>query len=530
MLTSLRQKSESVAGIAKEPMEHHATNQKVISSQAELDPKDHALPEMVDWCRKQRGIVVLRSGAVLFSSGSDARIVQNCKVVMAGKGLHPRQVLAATPAIIQILLANAANHQPHGEGVVVEQVSEQQKRLRLLVKEAVEEGASDIHIEVRPEVCRIRFRKHGELYVHAEWLPKLGREVASVAFNKETDHAITHFNPLVPQNASMPLYIEGKDVRLRLASMPAHGGFDVVMRLLAAGEDKIPSLEELGYFEDQVALIKKAIAMPHGAVIMSGPTGSGKTTTLASCMQLVEKHRKIYTIEDPVEKIVKTATQVPVNTEHEDRDFASMGRASLRMDPDVIVLGEMRDEETARVMVRASITGHLVFSTLHTNTAPGIITRLVDMGISPTLLSDPNLLVCLICQRLLPKLCKACAMPLAKATHYKPYMERWQKTFGDQIGQLQARGKGYCSKCNSSGVGGRTVVSEIIWVDDAGRGYIQKFDVLNWERYLKENGWQDYRVRAKSLVIAGICDPLDAERAVGEITGKITQVDYRTII
>ncbi|MGB6976498.1 MAG: hypothetical protein WBE18_03480, partial [Gammaproteobacteria bacterium] len=165
-----------------------------------------------------------------------------------------------------------------------------------------------------------------------------------------------------------------------------------------------------------------------------------------------------------------------------------------------------------------------------TNTAPGIITRLVDMGISQTLLSDPNLLACLICQRLLPKLCKACAIPLTQAVHYQPYMERWQKIFGDQIDQLYARGKGHCSKCNGSGVSGRTVVAEIIWVDDAGRGYIQKFDILNWEKYLKENGWQDYRKRAKSLVLAGLCDPLDAERAVGEISDKISHVDYRAII
>ena len=129
-------------------------------------------------------------------------------------------------------------------------------------------------------------------------------------------------------------------------------------------------------------------------------------------MLMVNSDRKIYTIEDPVEKVVKTATQIPVNTEHDDRGFASMGRSALRMDPDVIVLGEMRDEDTAKVMTRAAITGHLVFSTLHTNTAPAIITRMVDMGISANLLSDPHLLACLICQRLLPKLCEHCSIPM----------------------------------------------------------------------------------------------------------------------
>src|SRR5206468_3761180 len=134
----------------------------------------------------------------------------------------------------------------------------------------------------------------------------------------------------------------------------------------------------------------------YGAIIMSGPTGSGKTTTLASCMRLVANQRKVFTVEDPVEKLVPNATQVPINTDHYDRGFANMKRTVLRMDPDVIVLGEIRDEDTAHIMARAAITGHLVFSTVHTNTATDIITRLVDLGISRALLASPNLLVCLM--------------------------------------------------------------------------------------------------------------------------------------
>lgn len=397
-----------------------AFNHKVIESQADLDPKDRPMPEMLPWCYRQGSIVVLGSGTIL-TSNPNSRSVQNCKIVMLNQGIRPGRVMAASQDLIQMLLANAeaAEEFLNQEAIEPEAVSAQQQRLRHLVKEAVSVGASDIHIEVRPEVARIRFRKHGELYLHAEWIPKLGREIASVAFNKETDHAITHFNPLVPQNASMPLEIDNKMIRLRLASLPAHGGFDVVMRILTAGDEQIQTLEELGYPPEQIALIRKAVNMPHGAVIMAGPTGSGKTTTLASALQMIGNDRKTYTIEDPVEKVVKTATQVPVNTEHDDRGFANMGRSTLRMDPDVIVLGEMRDEDTARVMTRAAITGHLVFSTLHTNTAPAIITRLVDMGISPTLLSDPNLLVCLICQRLMPKLCAHCATPISESTAHK---------------------------------------------------------------------------------------------------------------
>jgi len=315
----------------------------------------------------------------------------------------------------------------------------------------------------------------------------------------------------------MPLKMEGKDIRLRLASVPAHGGFDMVMRILATGEETGKTLEELGYIPKQIEIIKMAMKLPFGAIIVAGPTGSGKTTTLATCMEMVESVQKLYSIEDPVEKVVEAATQVPVNTEKEDRSFASMGRAALRMDPDVIILGEMRDEDTAHVMVRASITGHLVLTTLHTNRATAIVTRLVDMGISPVLLSDSSVLRCLMCQRLIAKVCDGCAVPLRSSVRHQEFMGAWEAVLGkDILDRAKARGNG-CNKCNRSGVGGRIVVAEVIWVDEDGRQFIQKCDTLNWEKYLKENGWQDFRDRAIDLIQQGVCDPFDAEKVVGPI-------------
>lgn len=510
-----------------------SSGNKVFTSVTDLEQEgQYVMPEMLDWCRERGNIIVLNNGTIL-TSEPGSRVIQNCKVVMLSKGIYPSKVIAATSQLMQVLLANATAAEEEQHGTLVEEsVSAQQQRLRILVKEALEANASDIHIEVRPDIARIRFRKHGELYPHAEWLPKLGREVASVAFNKETDHAATHFNPLVPQNASMPLHIGDKEVRLRLASLPAHGGFDLVMRILATSHEGVATIEQLGYSKEQVSLLQKAVAMPHGAIIISGPTGSGKTTTLASCMKMVTTTRKIYTIEDPVEKVVDNVTQVPVNTEQSDRSFASMGRAALRMDPDVIILGEMRDEDTARVMVRAAITGHLVFSTLHTNTASTIATRLIDMGISPSLLSDPNLLVCLICQRLAPKLCQHCAVPVSESAAHASHLARWHKVFGiREVKKFKARGQ-YCQKCRGSGISDRTVVAEIIWVDEAGRRFIRNCDTLGWEQYLKAQGWTSYREQAINLMKSGICDPLDIERLVGDITVGVVDgaFNYRTTI
>ncbi len=500
-----------------------ATKTKVITSPSDLDAKDRILSEMFAWCKEQNNIVALRSGTIL-ACNPTSRTVQNCKSLMLSKGIHPGNVYGATPGLIKLLLASGqtgdALKKQKGETAI--SFSDQQRHLRDLVNEAVRQKVSDIHIQVREGFTKIRMRQHGELRVFAEWSERLGREIASVAFNKETDHATSHFNPLVPQDASMPLKLSGKDIRLRLASVPAHGGFDMVMRILATGEERTLTLENLGYTNKQVEIIKMAMRLPFGAIIVAGPTGSGKTTTLASCMEMVEETAKLYSIEDPVEKVVEEATQVPVNTEKDDRSFASMGRAALRMDPDVIILGEMRDEDTAKVMVRASITGHLVLTTLHTNRATAIVTRLVDMGISPVLLGDSSVLRCLLCQRLIAKVCPGCAVPLRSSVKHQPYIADWEAVLGKEIlDSAKARGDG-CAQCNRTSVGGRIVVAEVIWVDEEGRQFIQKCDTLNWEKYLKQNNWMDFRDRAIELIKEGICDPFDAEKVVGPIN-SLTQ-------
>ncbi len=221
-----------------------ATKTKVVVSPTELDPKDKIMDDMLAWSKEQKNIVVLKS-AVILSSDPTSRGVQNCKSLLLSKGIHPGQVYAATPALIGLMLDSGDEEEgaKRIKGETTASFSDQQKHLRDLVMEAIKQNVSDIHIQVRQAYTRIRMRQHGELRVYAEWSEKLGREIASVAFNKETDHATSHFNPLVPQDASMPLKILGKDVRLRLASVPAHGGFDMVMRILATGEEHEKTLE-----------------------------------------------------------------------------------------------------------------------------------------------------------------------------------------------------------------------------------------------------------------------------------------------
>jgi len=511
----------------QERLSHYAsaTESKILTNQSDLDPKDHAMPSMLAWCRKQNNIVVLNSGIIL-SSEPDSRLVQNCKIVMLNKGLMPGDVFAASSNLIQLLLENAKDTAPLSLITAGTSVTSQQQRLRILIKEALSLDATDIHIEVRKDIANIRVRKHGELFLHAEWLPKLAREITAVAFNTETDDASSHFNPMIPQSASMPIDIDDETIRLRLASMPAHDGYDVVMRLLTTGNKRIETLDELGYNETQIRLLKKAINMPYGAIIISGPTGSGKTTTLASCMKMITPERKIYSIEDPIEKVIPNATQIPINTEHYERSFANMGRSSLRMDPDVIVLGEMRDEDTAKIMIRAAITGHLVFSTVHTNSAMDIVTRLHDLGVSHQLLSSPNILSLLVCQRLVPILCEFCAQPVTQATTHQPNLDRWRNFFDSEVEKLKVRG-GQCHQCNGLGIRGRTVAAEIIWINAISREFIQRGDILGWQQHLKTQGWNSYHNQILDFVRVGLCDPYDAEKLIGEIDGQEQQQFYK---
>lgn len=484
-----------------------------IETQADLGSNVELASNLLPWCREQGDIVVLATGDIL-TSNPVGRELQNCKIVMRNQGLKVGKILPASTMVIQLLLENAEYGREADEAVGV---SVQQQRLRVLVKEALQSGASDIHIEVRRDIARIRFRKHGELFLHAEWLPKIAREVSSVAFNKETDQSSTHFNPFVPQNASMPLDIDGSPVRLRLASLPAHGGFDVVMRILTTQDEHVKSLEELGYRQEDIPMIRRAIAMPHGAIIMAGPTGSGKTTTLASCMSEINPDRKLYMIEDPVEKIVRSATQVPVNTEHYDRSFASMARTALRMDPDIMVLGETRDEDTAELVVRAAITGHLILTTLHANRATDIVPRLLDLGVSENLLAGPDLLVCLICQRLVQTLCEHCKEPIASLENDERLAD-WRALFKDDMNDIYVRRDGGCEHCHGTGVGGRTVIAEIVWVDDVSRGFIKAQDMFAWRKHLQAQGWHTYEHHLFELIRAGRVAPHDGEKVVGRMS------------
>ncbi len=332
--------------------------------------------------------------------------------------------------------------------------------INAILSQAVKDQASDIHIETFEDRLSVRYRIDGVL---AEVLsPK--RMLAPLLVSRLKVMAkLDIAEKRVPQDGRISIRIAGHAVDIRMSTIPSAHGERVVLRLLdtAAGQLK---LDQLNMNEQVLEAYRRHLHSPHGIILVTGPTGSGKTTTLyAGLSQINESSRNILTIEDPVEYMLPGIGQTQVNSKV-DMTFARGLRAILRQDPDVVMVGEIRDLETGEIAVQASLTGHLVLSTLHTNTAVGAITRLKDMGIEPFLVSSSLLAV--MSQRLVRLLCQHCREG-APAT--EPERELLQLEPGEEVQLFQPRG---CKKCNYSGYRGRTGIYELIEVDDGLRAMI----------------------------------------------------------
>lgn len=328
-----------------------------------------------------------------------------------------------------------------------------------LIEEAYNKGASDIHIEPFEKEVRVRYRIDGILRTVRK-LPTAIKDSLVARYKIMAKLDISEKR--LPQDGRIRVNIAGKKVDLRMSTVPTVYGEKIVMRLQDSGSYLNVKLENLGFEEDDLVIVRKGIYSPWGMVLVTGPTGSGKTTTLYSA--LMERNKEdvnISTAEDPVEVSIPGINQVQVK-EQIGLTFASVLRAFLRQDPDIILVGEIRDGETAEIAIKAALTGHLVFSTLHTNDAPSSITRLIDIGVDKFLVSTAVNLI--IAQRLIRKLCNECKMPI-------DYDKHALKGFGlsdedIETGTFFKHNPEGCPKCNHTGYKGRTAVHEILWLDD----------------------------------------------------------------
>ncbi|MFG6375702.1 MAG: Flp pilus assembly complex ATPase component TadA [Desulfovibrio sp.] len=329
------------------------------------------------------------------------------------------------------------------------------KTVNTILAQALRAGASDIHIEPYRDVSRVRYRLDGVLYErHAIQKAHHAAIVSRIKVMARLDIA----EKRLPQDGRIAISLGGRQAGLRVSTLPTSFGERVVLRLLEKNE-RILSLGELGLAREDFDLVSRLVSMPHGIVLVTGPTGSGKTTTLYAVLQeIASPDKNILTIEDPVEYELDGVGQMQVNPKI-NLTFADGLRAIVRQDPDVILIGEIRDGETASIAVQSALTGHLVFSTLHTNDAPGAVTRLFDMDVEPFLLS--SVLRGVLAQRLVRILCPHCARP-AELT---PEIRNKFRTAGLSA-DLRLRETVGCEYCLDTGYKGRMAIYELMPVTD----------------------------------------------------------------
>lgn len=364
---------------------------------------------------------------------------------------------------------------------------------RILI-EAVEDSVSDIHIEPRENILSVRFRIDGILQEFTTYSKRMHPGIVSrIKILSSLDISERQ----KPQDGKIQSKIDGREIDIRVSTLPTVYGEKVVMRLLSRASVKV-KMEDLGLSEKNLNTFQELIKEPYGMILVTGPTGSGKTTTLyAAINEINSVEKNIITVEDPVEYQLPIINQVQVNLK-KDLTFANALRTILRQDPDIIMIGEIRDPETAAIAAESALTGHLVFSTLHTNDAPGSITRLTDMGVEPFLLA-PSLLG-IIAQRLVRKICPHCK------DEYVPSQAELNAIGLSSPGENFKfyRGTG-CDKCKHTGYKGRTGIHELLVVDEKIRELItNRASVDTIREKAVKNGFKDMRFDGLRKVISGV--------------------------
>jgi general secretion pathway protein E/type IV pilus assembly protein PilB len=395
------------------------------------------------------------------------------------------------------------------EGAAVEADAPLIKLVNQLIIDAFKMRASDIHLEPLAKRFRLRYRIDGML--HEMKAPPKRLQAAIIARLKiQSNMSIAEHR--VPQDGRIQSQVGSKVIDLRVSCLPTSHGESIVMRILDKEGLRL-GLAELGFFTDDQQTFEKLIGLPDGILLVTGPTGSGKTTTLYSCLHFINRpDRKIITVEDPVEYLLSGINQVQVN-ETVGLTFAMALRSILRQAPNVIMIGEIRDLETASIAINASLTGHLVFSTLHTNDAPSAVTRLIDIGVKPFLVASSTR--GLMAQRLVRKICRKCSSPHMPS---EPEMRALNLDASNVQNANFLKGKG-CSDCSGTGCRGRMGIFEIFVIDDEARKLIyEKVPSSVLRSRAREMGMRTLREDGVRKVLAGLTTADEVIRAtVGDV-------------
>ncbi len=380
----------------------------------------------------------------------------------------------------------------------------------MLLIEAHRAGASDIHLEPLDKKFRVRFRIDGVL--QEMQAPPKRLQSAIISRLKIMTGSMSIAEKRLPQDGRIQVKIKKKPIDLRVSTIPTNHGESVVMRVLDKSSLKL-GLPELGFFSDDQEIFERLIKLPDGILLVTGPTGSGKTTTLYSCLHYINKpDRKIITVEEPIEYQMNGINQVPVNPEI-GMTFPAALRSMLRQAPNIIMIGEIRDLETASIATNASLTGHLVFSTLHTNDAPSAVARLVDIGVQPFLVASS--VRAMMAQRLVRRLCNNCKQP-AELSETELRALRIEP---GQLQEAQVMKPVGCEQCRQIGYKGRMGIFEIFVIDDEVRHMINKrSSTLMLRQRARELGMRTLREDGVRKVLAGLTS---AEEVISITIGDV---------
>lgn len=381
--------------------------------------------------------------------------------------------------------------------------------LQSLFEDAIQVNASDIHIEPDETVLRIRQRIDGVLQEH---VMKEKRIVNALVSRLKLMSGLDISEKRLPQDGRFNIRVKNKSIDVRVSTMPVQYGESVVMRLLDQSSDAL-NLEHLGMPPDLLKRFRTYIHRPHGMVLVTGPTGSGKTTTLyAALSELNKPETKIIAVEDPVEYRLPRINQVQVNPRI-GLTFASVLRSALRQDPDVVLIGEMRDQETAEIGLRAAMTGHFVLSTLHTNDAISTANRLLDMGAEGYLVATA--LQAVLAQRLVRKVCTSCT-----ETHTpNPNETAWLRAFGaDNLIKTEFKQSIGCPHCNNTGYHGRIGIYELLEIDEMLADALRRNDTGDFAKYAEQQpGFKTLAHNALEYAVQGITTIEEVIRVAGEL-------------
>ncbi len=371
------------------------------------------------------------------------------------------------------------------------------KLVNQIIAQAVEQGASDVHFAPDGRDLRVRFRIDGVLQETTQ-IPK--RMVAGAISRVKIMSDLDISERRVPQDGRVGLAVDGKHIDLRIVTLPSVHGESIVIRILDQDGGVTHNLDALGFLKDERERFERAISQPYGAVLVTGPTGSGKSTTLYTGVGMLNSPEKnIITIEDPVEFQMEGITQVQINP-RAGLTFANGLRAMMRADPDIIMVGEIRDRETAQIAIESALTGHLVLSTLHTNDAPTAITRLTEMGIEPFLVASA--LDCVVAQRLARSLCKFCKKEVVLSADVLR-----ENGFPAHV-DIEAFGPAGCNRCGGSGYKGRLGLYEVMSVTEeiralaierASADRITEVAVRDGMRRLRQDGFEKVKLGRTSI-------------------------------